>query len=68
MSQLDLEFNPITGSFDVIDKQDHHGGYWWIPAGRTIVVDNYKNMIVHGYQILDGSLIVQENGLLSIIG
>lgn len=68
MSEIDWEYNPLSGKLEIIDKQDHHGGFHYIPSGRTAVIENYKNMVVHHNQTIDGTLIIQADGLLSIIG
>jgi len=68
MSEIDFEVNPLTGKLEIIDKQDHHGGFHYIISGRTVVVENYKNAVVHNDVTIDGTLIILADGLYSIIG
>jgi hypothetical protein len=65
MSQIDFEFNPLTGSFDIIDKQDHHGGFYHVPEGRTILIEQYKAMFALQNFTLEGTIIL--NGMIGII-
>lgn len=60
-----LTFNPFSGTFDYIYPQDHHGGYYKILEGQTIIVEEYKTMFAMQDFTIDGTIIL--NGMIGVV-
>lgn len=65
MSSARLTFNPFTGTFDYIYPEDHHGGFYCIPEGLTVKIEEWKTMFSLQYTVIEGSLVI--DGMLGVI-
>ena len=60
-----LTFNPFTGTFDYIYPEDHHGGYYLVSDGKTIIVEENKTMFALSNFTVEGTIIL--NGMIGVI-
>lgn len=67
---MPFKFNPFTGTLDLVNTStggsstDHHASWKEIQTSQTVTVSQYKQMIVFGEFIQDGTLYVDGDLIL----